>query len=157
MIRKVVIMRVVIQRSLASNVAVDNEIIGKIDKGLVLLVGVTHDDTMEDVEYLARKISNIRLFEDREGKMNLSLSDVDGEILSISQFTLYGNTKKGNRPSFINAADPTYADQLYEELNQSLRDNGYRVATGQFGADMKVTITNDGPVTILLDSKNRNI
>lgn len=150
-------MRVVIQRSLASNVAVDNEIIGKIDKGLVLLVGVTHDDTMEDVEYLARKISNIRLFEDREGKMNLSLSDVDGEILSISQFTLYGNTKKGNRPSFINAADPTYADQLYEELNQSLRDNGYRVATGQFGADMKVTITNDGPVTILLDSKNRNI
>lgn len=150
-------MRVVIQRSLASNVTVDNEIIGKIDKGFVLLVGVTDDDTMEDVEYLARKISNIRLFEDQEGKMNLSLSEVDGEILSISQFTLYGNTKKGNRPSFINAAEPNYADQLYEELNQALRNYGYRVATGQFGADMKVTITNDGPVTILLDSKNRNM
>ncbi|XJS11503.1 D-aminoacyl-tRNA deacylase [Aerococcaceae bacterium WGS1372] len=151
-------MRVIIQRSLSSKVEIDNEVIGRIDKGFVILVGVTDEDNQEDVTYLARKIANMRLFEDDEGKMNLALNDVGGSILSISQFTLYGNTKKGNRPSFIKAADPAYADQLYLELNQQLRDDyGLEVQTGQFGADMKVSITNDGPVTILLDSKNKDL
>lgn len=150
-------MRVIIQRSLNSNVRVDGEIIGEIDRGVVLLVGVTHEDTKDDVAYLARKVANMRLFEDEESKVNLSLSDVGGEILSISQFTLYGNTKKGNRPSFTNAAKPDLANQLYENFNQALRDYGYKVETGQFGANMELKITNDGPVTILLDSKNRNL
>lgn len=150
-------MRVIIQRSLNSNVRVDGEIIGEIDRGVVLLVGVTHEDTQDDVAYLSRKVANMRLFEDEESKVNLSLSDVGGEILSISQFTLYGNTKKGNRPSFTNAAKPDLAVQLYEKFNQALREYGYKVETGQFGANMELKITNDGPVTILLDSKNRNL
>lgn len=150
-------MRVIIQRSLNSNVRVDGEIIGEIDRGVVLLVGVTHEDTQDDVAYLSRKVANMRLFEDEESKVNLSLSDVGGEILSISQFTLYGNTKKGNRPSFTNAAKADLADQLYEKFNQALREYGYKVETGQFGANMELKITNDGPVTILLDSKNRNL
>lgn len=151
-------MRVIIQRSLKSQVEVSGEVIGQIDKGFVLLVGVTHEDNQEDVAYLARKIANMRLFEDDEGKMNLALKDVGGAILSISQFTLYGNTKKGNRPSFIKAANPDYADQLYLQLNQILRDDyGFEVQAGQFGADMKVSIANDGPVTIFLDSKNRDL
>lgn len=150
-------MRVIIQRSLNSKVKVDGEIIGEIDRGVVLLVGVTHEDTQDDVAYLSRKVANMRLFEDEESKVNLSLSDVGGEILSISQFTLYGNTKKGNRPSFTNAAKPDLAVQLYEKFNQALREYGYKVETGQFGANMELKITNDGPVTILLDSKNRNL
>lgn len=150
-------MRVIIQRSLNSKVKVDGEIIGEIDRGVVLLVGVTHEDTQDDVAYLSRKVANMRLFEDEESKVNLSLSDVGGEILSISQFTLYGNTKKGNRPSFTNAAKADLADQLYEKFNQALREYGYKVETGQFGANMELKITNDGPVTILLDSKNRNL
>lgn len=150
-------MRVLIQRSLESHVKVDGEIIGQIDRGYVLLVGVTHEDTQEDVVYLARKVANMRLFEDGDSKVNLSLSDVGGDILSISQFTLYGNTKKGNRPSFTNAAKPDMANALYEGFNQALRGYGYKVEVGKFGADMKVSIINDGPVTILLDSKNRSL
>ncbi len=150
-------MRVLIQRSLESHVKVDCEIIGQIDRGYVLLVGVTHEDTQEDVVYLARKVANMRLFEDGDSKVNLSLSDVGGDILSISQFTLYGNTKKGNRPSFTNAAKPDMANALYEGFNQALREYGYKVEVGKFGADMKVSIINDGPVTILLDSKNRSL
>lgn len=151
-------MRVIVQRSLNSQVEVDNQVIGQINKGFVLLVGVTEEDAQEDVDYLARKIANIRLFEDEEGKMNLALKEVGGAILSISQFTLYGNTKKGNRPSFTKAAKPAYADQLYLQLNQQLRDDyGLEVQTGQFGANMKVTIENDGPVTIILDSNNKDL
>lgn len=150
-------MRVIIQRSLKSSVSVDGETISSINKGLVLLVGITHEDTMDDVDYCVRKVSNLRIFDDAEGKMNLSLKENGGSILSISQFTLYGNTKKGNRPSYIQAADPEEADKMYEIFNQKLRDNSFEVQTGQFGANMQVNIINDGPVTILIDSKNRDL
>lgn len=148
-------MRVIIQRSGKSSVSINNEIVGQIDKGYVLLVGVGQEDTKEDADYLARKVSNMRLFEDEDGKTNLSLSQVDGEILSISQFTLYASTKKGNRPSFIYAGEPDKANELYEYFNQKLRENGFKVEVGQFGANMQVSIMNDGPVTIILDSKNK--
>lgn len=150
-------MRIVIQRSLKSTVEIDGQIIASIDKGLVLLVGITHDDTVEDIDYCVRKVSNLRIFEDQEGKMNLSLKDTGGNILSISQFTLYGHTKKGNRPSFINAADPLEADQKYQLFNSKLREHSFTVETGQFGANMQVNIVNDGPVTILIDSKNKDL
>ncbi|MGB7367002.1 D-aminoacyl-tRNA deacylase, partial [Carnobacterium jeotgali] len=117
------------------------------------LVGIEEQDQQEDVDYLVRKISKMRIFEDSEGKMNLSIEDVGGEILSISQFTLYAETKKGNRPSFIKAAKPETAIPLYEALNTGLRETGLTVQTGGFGADMKVSLLNDGPVTIIIDSK----
>lgn len=148
-------MRVVIQKSLESSVSVDGKIIGSIDKGFVLLVGITDQDTMEDVQYCARKVAKMRLFEDENDKINLSLNEVDGKILSISQFTLYANTKKGNRPSFTDAAAPDKANRLYHEFNELLRAEGFQVETGEFGAMMQVSILNDGPVTILLDSHNR--
>lgn len=150
-------MRVIIQRSLKSSVSIDGTVVGTIPKGFVLLVGFTHEDTMEDVEYCARKVSLMRLFEDDNGKTNLALDDAGGEILSISQFTLFANTKKGNRPSFINAADPIIAEELYHQFNEKLRKSGFKVATGEFGADMQVSIINDGPVTIILDSKQRDL
>ena len=148
-------MRVVIQRVSQASVLADGEENGKIKQGFVLLVGVEEADTDEDVAYLTRKIDNLRIFEDDEGKMNLSLRDVQGEILSISQFTLHANTKKGNRPSFIEAAKPEKADELYDQLNDNLRQEGFTVETGVFGADMDVSLVNDGPVTILIDSKNK--
>ena len=148
-------MRVVLQRVAYASVTVDGEIIGKIQRGFLLLVGVTHDDTMEDMEYLVRKIVQMRIFEDEEGKLNRSIQDIDGEILSVSQFTLYADTKKGNRPSFSKAAPGDVALEMFEQFNGLLRDTGIPVETGQFGADMKVELLNDGPVTILLDSKNR--
>lgn len=148
-------MRVVIQRSKKSSVSINQEIVGAIDHGFVLLVGIGEEDTQEDVEYLVRKISKMRIFEDGEGKMNLSLADVGGEILSISQFTLHANTKKGNRPSFIEAAKPDRAIPLYDAFNQQLREQGFKVEVGQFGADMQVSLVNDGPVTILIDSKQK--
>lgn len=148
-------MRVVIQRVSQASVVADGEENGKIKQGFVLLVGVEEADTDEDVAYLTRKIANLRIFEDDEGKMNLSLRDVQGEILSISQFTLHANTKKGNRPSFIEAAKPEKADELYDQLNDNLRQEGFTVETGVFGADMDVSLVNDGPVTILIDSKNK--
>lgn len=147
--------RVVIQRVSKASVNADGKENGAIGQGFLLLVGVEEEDTSEDVAYLTRKISNMRIFEDDEGKMNLSLREVKGEILSISQFTLHADTKKGNRPSFIKAAKPGKADQLYEELNQNLRNEGFKVETGVFGADMAVSLVNDGPVTILVDSKNK--
>lgn len=149
-------MRVVIQKSLESSVTVDEKIIGSIDKGFVLLVGITEQDTMEDVQYCARKVAKMRLFEDENDKINLSLNEVDGKILSISQFTLYANTKKGNRPSFTDAAAPEKAKNLYDDFNELLRAEGFQVETGEFGAMMQVSILNDGPVTILLDSHNRS-
>jgi len=146
-------MRVVVQRSKAARVTVDGEVTGQITKGFVLLVGVTHDDKDEDAAYLADKIANLRVFEDADGKMNLSLLDVGGEILSVSQFTLYGDCRKGRRPSFIEAARPEYAVQLYEAFNGMLREKGIRVETGVFGAMMDVQLTNDGPVTLIVESK----
>ena len=148
-------MRVVIQKSLASSVSVDGAVIGAIEKGYVLLVGVTHDDTEADVIYCANKISKMRLFEDENDKINLSLDQVGGSILSISQFTLFADTAKGNRPSFIKAAKPVHAQALYEQFNELLVQTGLHVETGQFGAMMQVNILNDGPITILLDSKQR--
>lgn len=149
-------LRILIQRSLQSSVEVNQQTIGSIDKGFVILVGVTHDDDASDVEYCVRKIANLRLFEDEDGKTNLSLKDVQGEILSISQFSLFANTKKGNRPSFIRAAQPDHANQLYEDFNEQLRVLGFKVETGEFGADMQVKIINDGPMTLLIDSKDRD-
>lgn len=148
-------MRVVLQRVAHASVTVDGEIIGKIQRGFLLLVGVTHDDVIEDMEYLVRKIVQMRIFEDEEGKLNRSIQDIGGEILSVSQFTLYAETKKGNRPSFSKAAPGDVAIEMFEQFNGLLRETGVPVETGQFGADMKVELLNDGPVTILLDSKNR--
>ena len=148
-------MRVVLQRVAHASVTVDGETIGKIQRGFLLLVGVTHDDAMEDMEYLVRKIVQMRIFEDEEGKLNRSIQDIGGEILSVSQFTLYADTKKGNRPSFSKAAPGDVAIEMFDQFNGLLRETGIPVETGQFGADMKVELLNDGPVTILLDSKNR--
>ena len=148
-------MSVVLQRVAHASVAVEEKVIGNIQRGFLLLVGVTHDDAMEDMEYLVRKIVQMRIFEDEEGKLNRSIQDIGGEILSVSQFTLYADTKKGNRPSFSKAAPGDVALEMFEQFNGLLRDTGIPVETGQFGADMKVELLNDGPVTILLDSKNR--
>lgn len=147
-------MRIVLQRCSRAEVRIDGEIIGKIGIGFLLLVGITHNDTEEDADYLAKKVAGLRVFEDREGKMNLSLKEVGGAILSISQFTLYGDARKGNRPSFIHAARPEIASPLYDYFNQQLREKyGLQVETGRFGAGMKVDFINDGPVTILLESE----
>lgn len=144
-------MRVVLQRVTKASVKVNGETIGKIDNGFMLLVGITHDDKPESCKWLADKISGLRVFEDENAKMNLSLADVNGQILSISQFTLYGDTKKGRRPSFDTAARPEFANGLYEQFNEYLRGNGLHVETGVFGAEMKVELLNDGPVTLILE------
>jgi len=146
-------MKVVLQRSKAASVTVDGTVTGAIDHGYVLLVGITHEDTQEEVAYLAKKVANLRLWEDADGKMNHSILEHGGAILSVSQFTLYGDAKKGNRPSFINAARPEAAEPLWEAFNQALREQGLHVETGIFGAMMDVALINDGPVTILLESK----
>lgn len=148
-------MKVIIQRVSSASVAVDGKTEGAIQRGFLLLVGVEEKDDETDVTYLARKISNLRVFEDDEGKMNLALNNVGGAILSISQFTLLANTKKGNRPSFIDAAKPEIGNKLYESLNEQLRNEGFDVQTGVFGAHMDVSLVNDGPVTIIIDSKNK--
>lgn len=145
-------MRAVIQRVSTSKVTVDNEVIGEINKGLLVLLGVTHEDTSKDVDYMVDKILNLRIFEDENDKMNLSLKDIEGEILAVSQFTLYGDVRKGRRPSFSDAARPEIANPLYEQFVQKIKDNGVKVGTGKFGAHMMVDLTNDGPVTILLES-----
>lgn len=147
-------MKIVIQRVKRASVSIDNELYNQIQQGLLLLVGVAPDDAQEDVAYAARKIANMRIFSDDEDKMNLSVKDVNGEILSISQFTLYADTKKGNRPSFIGAAQPDLASQLYDDFNELL-GREIPVKTGVFAADMQVELVNDGPVTIVLDTKNR--
>lgn len=134
---------------------VNGEVTGQIDKGLVLLVGITHEDTKDDVRYVAEKIANLRLFEDEDGKMNLSIFESGGSILSVSQFTLYGDTRKGRRPSFSEAAKPDVAEPLWEQFNEELRRLNLHVETGIFGAMMDVTLTNDGPVTLLVESKQK--
>ena len=146
-------MRIVVQRSKKASVTVNEKVIGEIEKGLVLLVGVTHDDTIDDANYLADKIVNLRIFEDENGKMNLSLLDVGGSILSISQFTLYGDCRKGRRPNFMAAAKPEQALNLYQYFNRVLSEKNVVVETGEFGAEMDVALINDGPVTLILDSK----
>ena len=146
-------MRVVVQRCSRAEVRIDGEVVGKIGRGFLLLVGITDGDTETQADLLAKKVAQMRVFEDAEGKMNLALNDVNGAILSISQFTLYADCKKGNRPSFIHAARPETASPLYDYFNARLRSEyGLQVETGRFGADMKVDFINDGPVTILLDS-----
>lgn len=148
-------MKVVIQRSKEASVIVEDQTIGQIDSGFVVLVGVTHDDTLEDIKYIVNKLVNLRVFEDSEGKMNLSLKDVGGSVLSISQFTLYADTRKGRRPSFIKAATPQYANELYEQFNELITEEGITVETGQFGAMMDVKLINDGPVTITIDTHDK--
>ncbi len=149
-------MKVVIQRSKQALVEVEGKIVGKINKGLVLLIGLTHNDTSNEIDYMVKKITNLRIFDDEEGVMNKSIKDIDGEILSISQFTLYGDTKKGNRPSYINAMSGDKAISLYEQFNNKLATTGIKVEKGIFGADMKLTLTNDGPVTIIIEKNNNN-
>ena len=149
-------MRIVLQRVKSASVSIDDVVVGNIDQGFLLLAGVGPDDTRDDASYLARKIAGMRIFSDENGKMNLSIDQVGGKILSVSQFTLFADTKKGNRPSFTGAASPDAANQLYEEFNDILRtEYGLIVETGEFGADMQVSLVNDGPVTILLDTKNQ--
>ena len=145
-------MRAVVQRVSSSKVTVDDRITGEISKGLLVLLGVTHEDTSKDVDYMIDKILNLRIFEDENEKMNLSLKDVNGELLVVSQFTLYGDCRKGKRPSFSNAAKPDLATTLYEEFIEKAKVKEVVVGTGEFGAHMMVDLTNDGPVTILLES-----
>ncbi len=146
-------MRAVVQRAKKGSVEIEEKEIGKIEKGLVILLGVGQNDTEKDAEYLAEKIVNLRIFEDKEGKMNLSVKDINGQILVISQFTLYGDCKKGRRPSFISAALPDKAVKLYDYFVKSIKNYGLKIETGEFQAMMLVKIYNDGPVTILLDSE----
>ena len=149
-------MRIVLQRVKSASVSIEDSVVGEINQGFLLLVGVGPDDTRDDASYLARKIAGMRIFSDENGKMNLSIDQVGGKILSVSQFTLFADTKKGNRPSFTGAASPEAANKLYEKFNEILRtEYGLIVETGEFGADMQVSLVNDGPVTILLDTKNQ--
>lgn len=143
-------MRILVQRSLKSSVSVDEKTIGKIDRGLVLLVGFTYGDSEKEIDYLINKVLHLRIFDDENGVMNKSILDVGGSILSVSQFTLYADTKKGNRPSYVKALDSINAVKLYKIFNERLSKN-VKVETGKFGAEMKVNITNDGPITILLE------
>lgn len=144
-------MKVVVQRVLNSNVKVNNEIVGSIDKGLMLLVGFTNGDNIDTINYMVNKILNLRIFDDENGVMNLSVKDVNGEILSISQFTLYGDARKGNRPSYINALKGEEATKLYDIFNKTLNTSNLKVETGIFGEDMKVSLINDGPITIIIE------
>ena len=146
-------MRAVVQRVTTARVTVADEIVGRIDAGLLVLVAAGSQDTEKDVEYIANKLVGLRIFSDEEGAMNLSVLDVRGAILSVSQFTLYGDCKRGRRPSFVRAAPPGRALDLYQQLNRRLRELGVAVETGQFQADMRVSLTNDGPVTIVFDSE----
>jgi D-tyrosyl-tRNA(Tyr) deacylase len=149
-------MRVVIQRVLEANVTVEGAVVGQIQKGLMVLVGIVNEDDKSDIEWLSNKIVNMRIFEDEQGVMNKSVLEVGGGILLVSQFTLHASTKKGNRPSYIAAAKPEISIPLYEQMILQLeKDLGASIKTGKFGADMKVSLINDGPVTITIDSKNK--
>ena len=149
-------MRAVIQRVSQSNVKVSGEVIGEIKGGLMVLVSFVDEDNDTDLDWITKKIVNLRIFNDDEGKMNRSIQDVDGDILLISQFTLHGSTKKGNRPSFIKAAKPDTANVMYEKFIKILEQSlGKEIQTGEFGGDMKVSLVNDGPTTIIIDSKDR--
>lgn len=145
-------MRVVVQRSKEASVTVAGEVVGKIEHGLVLLVGITHVDTEKEVEFIADKVANLRIFEDEAGKMNHSVLETGGQILSISQFTLYGDCRKGRRPNFMAAARPEQAEPLYDLFNQKLQEKGLYVETGKFGEMMDVQLVNHGPVTLIIES-----
>ncbi|NLR94742.1 D-aminoacyl-tRNA deacylase [Flammeovirga agarivorans] len=149
-------MNAVIQRVTSAKVEIEGEVKGEITSGLLILLGVGHEDDLSDIEWLAKKIVGMRIFSDENGKMNLALGDVDGDILLISQFTLHASTKKGNRPSYINAAPPEKAIPLYNDMIKKLEElTGKSIQTGEFGADMQVSLLNDGPVTIIIDSRDR--
>ena len=149
-------MRVVVQRVLEASVVVSGTAVASISKGLLLLLGITHTDTEEDIDWLVKKISQLRIFEDASGQMNASLQEVQGELILVSQFTLFAATKKGNRPSYIKAAKPEVAEPLYEAFVEAMEKTlGKKIGRGVFGADMKVSLINDGPVTILIDSQQK--
>ena len=144
-------MKVVIQRVKYANVKIEDKIVGKINKGFMILLGIGKNDTKKEADYIVKKICNLRVFEDENGKMNLSLKEVNGELLIVSQFTLYANCNSGNRPSFIDSAKPDVAIPLYEYVIKECKKQGFKVETGKFGADMKVELLNDGPVTIIIE------
>lgn len=144
-------MKLLIQRVKRASVKINEEKSGEIDKGLLVFIGITHGDTFEKADYLVNKLFNLRIFEDNNNKMNCSLKDISGELLLVSQFTLYADTTSGNRPSFINAAKPEFAKEVYEYFIEKCKEIGIKVKTGEFGADMKVELINDGPVTIMLE------
>ena len=144
-------MRIVVQRCTHAKVTVDGKVVGKVDKGLMLLVGFTNTDTSKEIDYMVDKVLNLRIFDDENGVMNKSLLDINGSILSISQFTLYGDASKGRRPSYIKALSGDKATVLYDEFNKKIKDSNIHIETGIFGADMQVELVNDGPITILLE------
>ena len=144
-------MKFLVQRVKKASVEVENKIVGKIDKGFLVLIGITHTDTKQEADYLIKKLTKLRIFEDENQKMNLDINQINGQLLLISQFTLYANTKDGNRPAFIEAAKPDYANELYEYIIEELKKTNIKVETGIFGADMQVSLVNDGPVTIMLE------
>ncbi|WP_427339090.1 D-aminoacyl-tRNA deacylase [Caloranaerobacter sp. DY30410] len=146
-------MRAVVQKVAKASVSVEGTVVGSINRGLLVLLGVGQDDNEKDLDYLCDKIANLRIFEDENGKMNKSLVDIKGELLVVSQFTLYGDVRKGRRPNFMNAAEPKKAESMYLEFVNKIRKTGIKVETGKFGEHMHVELINDGPVTILLDSK----
>lgn len=148
-------MRAVVQRVKQASVTIGDKVSGHIKEGLLIFLGVTHDDTEEDMDWLVKKMINLRIFSDEEGKMNLSLMDKKASVLLVSQFTLFAKTKKGNRPSFVGAASPEKAVPLYESAIKNFKSLGVHVETGEFGADMQVSLVNDGPVTIIIDTKNK--
>jgi|SRR5690554_465877 D-tyrosyl-tRNA(Tyr) deacylase len=149
-------MRLLIQRTDEASVTIDNEITGAIKKGLLVLIGIVNEDTKDDIDFLVKKTVNLRIFDDENGIMNKSVTDIGGEVLVVSQFTLHASTKKGNRPSYVRAAKPDISIPLYEEFCKSLSEQlNKEIQTGEFGAAMKVKLVNDGPVTIFIDSKNR--
>lgn len=150
-------MRTILQKVSYASVKINKKTIGKIEKGLLVFLGITHEDTEKEVKWLVNKIKDLRIFEDENGKMNLSLIDVKGEILIVSQFTLYGNCNKGRRPSFIEAAKPEIANELYLKFIDEFKALDIKTETGEFGADMKVELLNDGPVTIIIDTADANI
>lgn len=150
-------MRIVVQRVQEASVEIDSKIISKISKGLLVLLGIENEDEYSDADYLIQKLINLRIFSDNEGKMNLSIKEIDGEVLIVSQFTLHASTKKGNRPSYIRAARPENAVPLYNYFIQKVQlEFEKTIQTGEFGADMQVRLLNDGPVTIIIDSKNKD-
>lgn len=146
-------MRVVVQRCKEASVTVEGRMVGRAGPGLMLLVGITHEDGEQDARFMAEKIAGLRIFEDADGKMNLSVKEVGGEILSVSQFTLFGDCRKGRRPNFMAAARPEQAEPLYDRFNELLREQGLQVETGVFGAMMDVSLVNDGPVTLIVESR----
>jgi len=148
-------LRAIIQRVSEAEVVVDNEVTGKIQQGLLVLLGVEEGDSQKDCDYLADKVAGLRVFDDAEGKMNLGVTDVDGKVLVVSQFTLLGDCRKGRRPSFVDAAPPEIGQQLYEAFCQRIREQGIDVETGRFRSHMQVQLVNDGPVTLMLDSRKR--